>query len=218
MASPSILEQQVARQLLERRDRLQGDAQALALALGRDGVTTTLLDGGRPCSRSSICCASTRSSRTACASTSASRSSSPPMSSALMPASRAGVERSTHVMADRQHARRGDDAEQAGLLQVDAALLGLEARRTGRGPARPRRRLRPAAWRRRPGPWRRRRPRARSRWRARRRRARRAGRRRCRPTSRSCGFERAIQSAMRSRQVASEPRHCGFFAITPPLQ
>ena len=35
-----------------------------------------------------------------------------------------------HVVADREHARRGDDAEQAGLLQVDAALVRCECCRT----------------------------------------------------------------------------------------
>ena len=36
--------------------------------------------------------------------------------------------------------------------------------------------------------------------------------------SRSAGFERVTQSVMRAHQVAIEPRHCGFLAITPPLQ
>ena len=36
--------------------------------------------------------------------------------------------------------------------------------------------------------------------------------------SRSERIERVTQSVMRALQVAVEPRHCGFLAITPPLQ
>ena len=91
----SFLKQQVARQPVEMAYRFERGAQPLAIA------PRQRLDGDRirrrramfACPRSAA--RGCKSRNTACASISASRSLSPPMPSALTPASRAGVARST---------------------------------------------------------------------------------------------------------------------------
>ena len=93
-------------------------------------LTATLLVAGIPAAMSSICWARMRSRKTACASASPARSWAPPRPSAKRPAKRAGRRALDHVMADGEHARERDDSEQSGLLEVDAALDGLECRRT----------------------------------------------------------------------------------------
>ena len=121
------------------------------------------------------------------------------------------------MMADGQHARRGDDAEQAGLLEIDPPVFGREPpdilRPGSTSPAASASSLAKPAL-----------PLAASK--APRHSSLRQAASPCTPTiskkisteSRSAGLERAIQLSTRARQVASEPRHCGFFAITPPLQ
>ena len=89
-------------------------------------LTATAFEGGVPRSISSVCCASKRSINVSWATISASRSPAAPMPSALTPASRARVERSHHMVTNRERAGHGHDAEQPDLLQIHPPLAGSE--------------------------------------------------------------------------------------------
>ena len=88
-------------------------------------LTATAFEGGLPRSRSSVCCASNRSSSVSCAAQRveiACRADSQRLD--------AGKPRKCrtlhHMVANRERAGRGDDPEQPNFFQIDPALAGLE--------------------------------------------------------------------------------------------
>ena len=76
-----------------------------------NGLTATLLPGGKPARMSASCCIKMKSRKKPCARVTASRSRAPPRPSAAIADSRAEVGSLEQMITDCQHTRGGDDAE-----------------------------------------------------------------------------------------------------------